>query len=126
MPDQPLIRNLKEGESFQGFLLAQEAVYKVSTKGSEYLELKLADASGDLKAFLWDLRAIEGDMEAIRADVFVRVKGAVTSYNGRLQLRLDKASTPSKTRSLARGNAFWRPSKTWKCPAPPISRRSSQ
>jgi 3'-5' exoribonuclease len=91
MSDQPLIRNLKEGEAFQGFLLAQEAVYKVSTKGSEYLELKLSDASGDLKAFLWDLRAIEGDMEAIRPDVFVRVKGAVTSYNGRLQLRLDKA-----------------------------------
>ncbi len=90
MPDQPLIRNLKEGESFQGFLLAQEAVYKVSTKGSEYLELKLSDASGDLKAFLWDLRAVEGDLEAIRADVFVRLKGAVTRYNGRLQLRLDK------------------------------------
>jgi 3'-5' exoribonuclease len=91
MPDQPPIRNLKEGESFQGFLLAQEAAYKVSTKGSEYLELKLSDASGDLKAFLWDLRAVEGDLEAIRPDVFLRVKGAVTSYNGRLQLRLDKA-----------------------------------
>lgn len=91
MPDQPLIRNLKEGDSFQGFLLAQEAAYKISTKGSEYLELKLADASGDLKAFLWDVRAIEGDLEAIRADVFLRVKGTVTSYNGRLQLKLDKA-----------------------------------
>ncbi|MFN7959501.1 MAG: HD domain-containing protein [Holophagaceae bacterium] len=91
MPDQPLIRNLKEGDLFQGFLLAQEAAYKVSTKGSEYLELKLADASGDLKGFLWDIRAIEGDMEAIRADVFLRVKGSITSYNGRLQLKLDKA-----------------------------------
>ncbi|WLT32203.1 3'-5' exoribonuclease YhaM family protein [Geothrix sp. PMB-07] len=90
MPDQPLIRNLKEGEAFQGFLLAQEAAYKVSAKGSEYLELKLADASGDLKAFLWDIRAIEGDMDAIQADVFLRVKGAVTTYNGRLQMKLDK------------------------------------
>lgn len=90
MSDQPLVRTLKEGDTFQGFLLAQEAAYKVSTKGSEYLELKLADASGDLKAFLWDVRAVEGDLEAVRADVFLRVKGAVTSYNGRLQLRLDK------------------------------------
>jgi len=81
---------MKEGDLFQGFLLAQEAAYKISTKGSEYLELKLSDASGDLKAFLWDIRAIEGDMEAIRADVFLRVKGTVTSYNGRLQLKLDK------------------------------------
>ncbi len=91
MSDQPIIRQLKEGDAFQGFLLAQEAAYKVSAKGSEYLELKLADASGDLKAFLWDVRAVEGDMDAIRADVFLRVKGSVTSYNGRMQLKLDKA-----------------------------------
>ncbi|MBK9796947.1 MAG: HD domain-containing protein [Holophagaceae bacterium] len=91
MPDQPLIRTLKEGDPFQGFLLAQEAAYKVSAKGTEYLELKLSDASGDLKAFLWDIRAVEGDMEAVQADAFLRVKGSVTSYNGRLQLKLDKA-----------------------------------
>jgi len=97
MSDQPLIRNLKEGDPFQGFLLAQEAAYKVSAKGSEYLELKLSDASGDLKAFLWDVRAIEGDMEAIRADAFLRVKGAVTSYNGRLQIKLDKARFAADT-----------------------------
>jgi 3'-5' exoribonuclease len=90
MSDQPAIRTLKEGDSFQGFLLALEAAYKVSTKGSEYLELKLGDASGDLKGFLWDLRAVEGDLEAIRPDAFLRVKGSVTSYNGRLQMKLDK------------------------------------
>lgn len=90
MSDQQSIRQLKEGDAFLGFLLAQEAAYKISAKGSEYLELKLADASGDLKAFLWDVRAIEGDMEAIRADAFLWVKGSVTSYNGRLQLKLDK------------------------------------
>lgn len=90
MPDQPLVRAMKEGDPFQGFLLAQEAAFKISAKGSEYLELKLSDASGDLKAFLWDVRAIEGDMEAVRADVFLWVKGTVSSYNGRLQLKLDK------------------------------------
>lgn len=90
MSDQPLIRSLKEGDTFQGFLLAQEAAYKVSAKGSEYLEVKLADASGDLKGFLWDIRAVEGDLEAVRADAFLRVKGSVTSYNGRLQIKLDK------------------------------------
>ena len=88
--DQPLIRSLKEGETFTGYLLAQEAAFKVSSKGSEYLELKLSDASGDLKAFLWDVRAIEGDMDAVAADAFLKVKGAISSYNGRMQLRLDK------------------------------------
>jgi 3'-5' exoribonuclease len=90
MPDQPSIRTLKEGDAFQGFLLAQEAAYKTSTKGSEYLELKLSDASGELKAFLWDVRAVEGDLEAIQADAFLWVKGTVTNYNGRQQMKLDK------------------------------------
>jgi 3'-5' exoribonuclease len=90
MTDQTALRNLKEGETFNGFLLAQEAAFKTSAKGSEYLELKLADASGDLKAFLWDVRAIEGDMDLVVADAFLKVKGQVSAYNGRLQMRLDK------------------------------------
>jgi 3'-5' exoribonuclease len=90
MSDQPELRSLKEGDAFTGFLLAQEAAFKTSAKGSEYLELKLADASGDLKAFLWDLRAIEGDMDKVAADAFLKVKGLVSVYNGRTQLRLDK------------------------------------
>lgn len=89
-PDQPLLRTLKEGDVFTGFLLAQEAAFKISTKGSEYLEVKLSDASGDLKGFLWDIRAIEGDMESITGDVFLKVKGSISSYNGRTQIKLDK------------------------------------
>ena len=95
MADQPRIRALKEGEVFTGHLLAQEAAFRVSAKGGEYLELKLADASGDLKGFLWDLRAIEGDMDAVKADAFLFVKGAAQAYNGRLQLRLDKVRAAS-------------------------------
>ena len=90
MAEQPELRSLKEGDLFAGFLLAQEATFKTSAKGSEYLELKLADASGDLRAFLWDLRAIEGDMDLVVPDAFLRVKGQVSLYNGRTQLRLDK------------------------------------
>lgn len=90
MTDQPALRTLKEGAAFNGFLLAQEAAFKTSAKGSEYLELKLADASGDLKAFLWDVRAIEGDLDKVQADAFLKVKGQAAAFNGRLQLRLDK------------------------------------
>lgn len=90
MPDPIQLSQLKEGDAFAGLLLAQEATYKTSSRGSEYLELKLADASGDLKAFLWDIRAVEGDLEAIQPDVFLWAKGTVTTYNGRLQLKLDK------------------------------------
>ena len=90
MSDQPKIKSLKEGNAFVGFLLAQEAAFKTSSKGTDYLDLTLSDSTGKIKAFLWDLKAIEGDMDAIQADAFVKVKGSVTVYSGRTQLRLDK------------------------------------
>lgn len=90
MADTPLLRALKEGDAFQGHLLAREAAYKTSSRGSEYLELRLGDASMDLKAFLWDVRAIEGDMDRVQADTFLWVKGTLSAYNGRPQLKLDK------------------------------------
>lgn len=90
MSEQPCLSSLKEGQAFCGHLLAQEAAFKTSQKGSEYLELKLADATGDLKGFLWDVRAVEGDLGLIQADAFLWVKGQLGSYNGRLQMRLDK------------------------------------
>jgi len=90
MTEQPLLRTLKEGDSFTGYLLALEASAKTSSRGSEYLELKLGDASGDLKAFLWDVRAIEGEMDLVAADAFLKVKGSITAYNGRIQMKLDK------------------------------------
>jgi len=90
VPDQPLIRDLQAGEPFVGFLLASEAAYKTSRSGGEYLEVKVADCSGDLKGFLWDLRAVEGDFEAIRPDVFLKIKAKVEEFQGRKQLRLEK------------------------------------
>lgn len=90
MADQPFLKSLKEGEPFTGFLLAQEAAWKVSAKGSEYLELRLSDASGELKAFLWDVRAVEGDPDRVAADAFLWVKGSAGAFNGRPQLKLDK------------------------------------
>jgi 3'-5' exoribonuclease len=90
MPDQPLIFELKTGDAIVGFLLATDAAYKTTRTGSEYLELKLSDASGELKGFLWDLKAIEGDFDAIVPDVFVKLKGRVEEFQGRKQLRVDK------------------------------------
>ena len=90
MADTPVLRALAEGQAFSGHLLALEAAWKVSARGSEYLELRLGDASGDLKAFLWDVRAVEGDPDRVKADAFLWVKGTASAYNGRLQLKLDK------------------------------------
>jgi 3'-5' exoribonuclease len=90
MTNQIPIKLLKEGDPFVGFLLAQEVAYKTSSRGTDYLELTLSDSSGRVKAFLWDLRAIEGEMELIQPDAFLKIKGAVTVFNSRTQIKLDK------------------------------------
>jgi 3'-5' exoribonuclease len=88
--EQPLIRDLQPGDAFLGHLLASDAAYKTSRSGGEYLEVKLVDATGELKGFLWDLRAVEGDFEAIVPDVFLKIKAKVEEFQGRKQLRLEK------------------------------------
>lgn len=88
--DQTLLRDLQPGDAFLGYLLAAEAAYKTSRTGSEYLEAKLVDRSGDLKGFLWDLKAVEGEYDAIGPDVFLKVKARVEEFQGRRQLRLEK------------------------------------
>jgi 3'-5' exoribonuclease len=90
MADQHPIKSFKEGDAFVGYLLAQEVAYKTSSRGSEYLELTLSDSTGRVKAFLWDIRSIEGDMDLIQPDAFLKAKGSVASYNNRLQIKLDK------------------------------------
>jgi len=90
MTNQNSIKSLKEGEGFVGYLLAQEVAFKTSARGTDYLELTLSDSTGRIKAYLWDLRAIEGDINSIKPDIFLKVKGGVTSYNSRIQLKLDK------------------------------------
>ena len=90
MSEQPLICDLRTGDAVVGYLLATDATYKTTRTGGEYLELKLTDASGELKAFLWDLKAVEGEYAALVPDVFVKVKGKVEEFQGRKQIRVDK------------------------------------
>jgi len=90
MTDQISIKSLKEGDAFTGYLLAHEVAFKTSSRGTDYLELTLIDSTARIKAYLWDLRSIEGDMDLIKPDVFLKVKGVATSYNNRPQIKLDK------------------------------------
>ena len=90
MPEQPRISDLKPGDGLVGYFLATDAAYKTTRTGSEYLELKLADASGELKAFLWDLKAVEGEFSDLVPDVFVKLKGRLEEFQGRKQIRVEK------------------------------------
>ena len=70
------------------FLLVKFANKKTSSKGDEYLDLTLADKSGEINAKLWSyVPTLHG--EYMPGDV-VKVRGNVSQYNGADQLRIEK------------------------------------
>ena len=70
------------------FLLVKASNKKTSSKGDEYLDMTLADKSGEINAKLWSYSAAK-DGEYQPGDI-VKVRGTVSMYNGAEQLRIDK------------------------------------
>lgn len=70
------------------FLLVKASNKKTSSKGDEYLDMTLADKSGEINAKLWSyIPAKDGEYQP--GDI-VKVRGSVSMYNGTQQLRIEK------------------------------------
>lgn len=85
MKPQPQLASMLKNQSFDGFLLVRAATQRTSSNGSKYLDMTLCDISGEVNAKMWDSYTPAPNV----ADV-LRVRGAMTEYNGRPQLRVDK------------------------------------
>ncbi len=83
--DQPKVAEFVKGLPFEGFLLVRMSQQRKSNNGANYLDMTLADNSGDINAKVWDPLATPPDQGSV-----IKVRAAVTEYNGRLQLRVDK------------------------------------
>ncbi len=70
------------------FLLVKASNKKTSSKGDDYLDMTLADKSGEINAKLWSyIPTVHG--EYLAGDI-VKVRGSVSQYNGADQLRIEK------------------------------------
>ena len=85
MKKQPQLAEMIKGQIFDGFLLTRAATQRTSSNGGKYLDMTLCDISGEVNAKMWDSYTPAPNV----ADV-LRVRGAMTEYNGRPQLRVDK------------------------------------
>lgn len=82
--------NLKEIDgngSVEGFVLVKSCDKKTAKNGSMFLDLHLADKSGEINAKMWDFR--EGAFLP-EANSIVKVRGVISEYNGTPQLRVDR------------------------------------
>lgn len=83
--NQVQVSDFAKGLVFDGFLLVRMSQKRKSNNGNDYLDMTLADKSGDINAKVWDPLATAPEQGSV-----VKVRSAVTEYNGRLQLRVDK------------------------------------
>ena len=71
---------------FDGILLVRSAEKRTDSKGRDYLDMNLADRTGEINAKDWNYQQGKGIPGTGKP---VRVTGMVQEYNGRLQMRIE-------------------------------------
>lgn len=72
----------------EGFCLIKTVEVRTSSKGDNYLNMTLSDASGEINAKLWGyVPAQHGEYDA---NSLVKVRGVISVYAGSDQLRIDR------------------------------------
>lgn len=89
MPDmhveQPQLSCLQKDDKFEGYLLVRSAEKRTGSTGNPYLDMTLADSSGDINAKVWNV-----SQEAPAPGSVIKVRGTITEFNGRSQFRVEK------------------------------------
>lgn len=81
-------RYIEQAGVYEGFCLVKAVNIKKTSKGSTFLDLILADRSGELGAKLWDYREeIHG---VIAVNDLIKVRGPISPFNGEDQMRVDR------------------------------------
>lgn len=82
------INLFKPGDPVLGFFLLKSADCKISSNNKKYLDLTLADRTGEINGKLWDCS--EEDEDTFRGHMLVKVKGVLGEWQHRLQLKIEK------------------------------------
>lgn len=82
---QNQLAHLIKNQMFEGFLLVKNSEQRTSSNGSKFLDMTLADVSGEFNAKMWD-----GSVQPPKVGSVVKVRAMMNEYNGRPQLRVDK------------------------------------
>ncbi|MBC7765519.1 MAG: HD domain-containing protein [Hyphomonadaceae bacterium] len=77
-----------------GFFLIKYAQIKQSTNGKSYLDLTLADQTGEINAKKWDLN--DQDAEICAVQTLVKTRAVVNEFKGQMQLKIEKIRAVQK------------------------------
>ena len=74
--------------SHEGYCLIKTVEKKLTAKGVPYLDMTLADNSGEINAKLWDYK--ESPSNQFNALDFVKVRGTYVPFNDTVQFRVER------------------------------------
>lgn len=83
------LSGFEDGRSFDGFFLLLSSQQRSTRTGKPYLNLILADKTGQLEARVWDPTDPRIAQDLVRGDM-VKVRGSVTRYEDRPQMKVDQ------------------------------------
>lgn len=82
------IRDFQSGDLVQSYFLVKAAEYKTTSNQKNYLDLTLVDQTGEINAKLWDY-SLEAEPQYV-SSMLVRVRGTVSEWQNRLQLKVER------------------------------------
>lgn len=89
------IETLKDGERISEVYLCKSKSIALTKTGKEYANVMLADKTGQIDSKIWDLNS--GGIAEFDVNDYVAVTGQVTSYNGALQFKIERARIASES-----------------------------
>ncbi|RXT06256.1 3'-5' exoribonuclease YhaM family protein [Ammoniphilus sp. CFH 90114] len=81
-----LIKEMSDRTEFTGFYLLKSATLKSTADQRHYLDLVIADATGEIPLKFWDIS--EMDKETYFSGMIVKVQGTVSLYREKLQAKV--------------------------------------
>ena len=98
-----LLNKMQPGATqFEGFCLVKAATVRQNVKGTDYLDLVLADCEGEAVAKLWDYtRSIHGEFNP--GDI-IKVRGSIVLWKDAEQLKIEKIRRSDPTDQIDMGD----------------------
>ena len=85
------VKDLRKDQEITDFFMAKTLAIKVGANGNQYLDILLADKSGEISGKKWDVSDAEYPvLKAIGEKSIVKIKAVVTEWAGQLQLRVQR------------------------------------
>lgn len=95
------ISDIKTHQDITSYFLVKTSAVKVGSNKKAYLDLLLADCTGEISAKKWDIADEElPGLEKIKEGIIIKVRAQVTEWNGMKQLRINRIRQTSAEDNL--------------------------